>query len=158
MRLFHQFVDSGHRIGAFVIHGEPECGQSWLLHRVMKQIPDSTKCNIFPFNFKRMGRGRCLDALWRELGQWAGTINQCLPQEVVEQIHSLWQTQSVVLILRDINVVDEEYIGKLFLDFWHPLMDKALQMPCKSDNYLIMFLIDEEGCVDQWNLSLRRPS
>lgn len=157
VRLFRRFVEEKRRIGAFLIHGEPEYGQGWLLHRLLRQFPQNLTVKVFPFSFQRMGRGRCLDALWRELGSWAGLTNYCSPQMIVEQIHRLWLTQSVILVLRNPNVIDEEYINKLIQDFWLPLVERAKCYSSQSSSYyLLMFFIDNDGCVDKWNISFAR--
>lgn len=157
VRLFRRFVEEKHRIGTFLIHGEPEYGQGWLLHRLLRQFPQYLTVKVFPFSFQRMGRGRSLDALWRELGSWAGLTNCGSPQMILEQIHRLWLTQSVILVLRNLNVVDEEYINKLIQDFWLPLVKRAICAPSQSSSYhLLMFFIDNDNCVDKWNIPFAR--
>ena len=149
VRLFRRFVEEKHHIGAFLIHGDPEYGQAWLLHRLLRQFPQNLTCKVFPFSFQRLGKGRSLDALWREVGNWVG-LTQCRsPEAILERIHELWQTQSVIIVLRNLNVLDEEYIRKLIRDFWAPLVELSKGAPSQFFSYyLLMFLIDNDGCVD----------
>lgn len=153
VRIFRTFVEQKHQVGAFLIHGEPEYGQNWLLHRLLKQFPHSPADKVFIFNFQRMGRGRSLEALWRELGNWSGLKNVHSPQKIVEQISGLCQTQTIILVLRNLSVVDEQYIEKLLQDFWLPLAEMVRNFPHQSSKYyLLMFLVDNDGCIDKWNV------
>ena len=100
---FKKFVEEKNQVGSFLIDGEPEHGQSWLLHRLLKLLPYNLNEKVFLFSFQRLGRGRSLNALWRELGSWVGLRNCQSPLKIAEQIYNLWQTQSVILILRNLS-------------------------------------------------------
>jgi hypothetical protein len=158
VRLFRQFLEQSRQVGAFMIHGEPSYGQSWLLHRLIRGVPRSSTGIVFPFSFKRLARGRSLEVLWRELAGWVGLKNLYSPQSIVEQVHKLWQTQTVILILHGLGLIEEEYLKKFVQNFWLPLAERARNVPCQSpDRYLLLFLVDDDGNVEEWNVA-KQPS
>ena len=141
-----------------MIHGEPSYGQSWLLNRLILRVPGSPTGKVFRFGFQRRASGRSLEVLWRELADWAGLKNLHSPQNIAEQIHRLWQTQTVILTLHGLGLIDEEYLKKFMQDFWLPLAERAKNSPCQSpDRCLVMFLIDDDGYVKKWSFT-KQPS
>ena len=153
--VFRQFIGTRHRIGAFVIHGEPSYGQNWLLNRLAKVIPGSSAGTVFRFSFQRKACGRSLEALWRELANWVGLKDSHSPQKIAEQVHQLWQTQTVILVMHKLDQIDEQYMNEFVQKFWLQLVRKALDAPSQLPNgYLLMFLVDDDGCVDKWNITL----
>jgi inactive STAND/TIR domain len=156
VKTFRRFRERS-QTGAFLIHGQIEYGQRWLLNRLVRQVPGSGSGKPpFRFDFQRKVGARSLDALWRRLGKWANpTKPSMLPAEIVEQVHRIWQYQTVLLILDDLDTVDEQCISDFLHRFWGPLMDQAQRVPCRSQNhYLLMFLVDNTGCTDGWSLPL----
>lgn len=156
-RAFKQFIDSGYQAGAFLIHGEPECGQRWLLNRFLRQVAGSgVGMPPYKFSFERKGGGRSLEDLWSNLGEWCGlTVSDSpSPQQIAEEIHALWETQTVILILRGLDQIEQEYIEKLTQDFWTPLAEKAKNKPYSHKNYCLLFLVDEHGY--EWHFPFAR--
>lgn len=154
VRTFRHFRERS-QTGAFLIHGQIEHGQRWLLNRLVRQVPGSSLGKPpFRFDFQRKVGARSQDALWRRLGKWVNpTKFTMLPAEIVEQVYHLWQYQTVLLILDDLDIVDERCISDFLHSFWEPLMDQAQRTPCRSrDHYLLMFLVDNVGCVDEWSI------
>lgn len=156
-RVFNRFIDSGYQAGAFLIHGEPECGQRWLLNRFLRQVAGSAVgMPPYKFNFERKGGGRSLEDLWGNLGEWCGlTVSDSpSPQKIVEEIHRLWQTQTIILILRGLDQIEQTYIEKLIHDFWTPLGEKANNKPYPHKNFCLLFLVDEHGY--EWHFSFAK--
>lgn len=147
-KVFRQFMDSGYRTGAFLIHGEPECGQRWLLNRFLWQISGSSMGKpAYKFSFERKGGGRSLDDLWNDLGEWCGlSYADPPPAKLAEEVHKLWQTQTVILILDGLHEIEQEHIEKFIHLFWIPLAERAKSNPCLEKNYCLLFLIDGQGC------------
>jgi hypothetical protein len=157
VRIFRQFFLQKYRIGTFLIHGELEYGQQWLLNRLVKQVPGNSVAKVFKADFQRRIRGRSLDALWRELAAWLGLKNTHSPQDILKQVHRLWQIQTVILILHHVDMIDEEYMNKFIEDFWLPLSKIACSTPSQSgNNYLLMFLVDSDACVDKWSIAFAK--
>ena len=63
-KVFQQFKNGKSHIAAFFIHGSPSHGQSWLLNRLVKQLPNSSTALDFKFSFE-LKAGRSLEYLWR---------------------------------------------------------------------------------------------
>lgn len=158
-KFFKRFLEEKHQVGAFLIHGEPDHGQSWLLHRLTSRVPGSSTGKVHTISFQRKGRGRNLEALWRELAHWVGLKAFQSPQKIAEQVHKVWQTQTVIIILRNLYEIDEESIQRLIREFWHPLVEQTQRVPCLSSNHCLLFLIDNDGCTDEWRATfVRQPS
>jgi hypothetical protein len=125
-KIFKKFLESEQRVAAFLLHGEPECGQRWLLNRFLKQIPgSSTGKPPYKFSFERKGGGRSLEDLWSNLAEWSGIADTRSPEKLVEEVHALWQTQTVIFILRGLHEIEHEHIEKFIRVFWLPLAKKA---------------------------------
>src|SRR5260370_19595782 len=169
VKVFQQFKNSKHRIGAFLIHGAPSYGQSWLLNRLIKQLPGSSVAIDFKFSFERKACGRSLKDLWMELAKWVGLKNQFHPSststfqdiqlDIIRRVYGLWQRQSVFLILNKLHEIDEEYLNKFIESFWKPLTMMAQIMLShsqtqvrSSNHFLILFLIDSADTVQKWKL------
>lgn len=149
-KILKQFLESRHRVGAFLIHGEPECGQRWLLNRFLKQISgSSTGKPPCKFSFERKGGGRSLEDLWNNLAEWSGLTDPSSLGKLVEAVHTLWQTQTVIFILRGLHEIEHEYIEEFIQLFWQPLAEKAKSQPCRYPHYCLLFFIDDRGC--EWN-------
>jgi len=151
--LFQEFVQTN-QIGACLIHGEPEYGQRWLLHRLLRAIPSNNTASLTKkISFLRKVRNGSLDALWQDVKKELKLKCQPLPDELAKAVCNLWQTQTVVLIFGDADQIEEAYLEKFIKDFWEPLVDMASSKPPKSRNYrLLLFLIDLGGCVKNWNI------
>lgn len=119
------------------------------------QVPGSTVGKApFKFVFQRQVGSRSLEALWRALGKWVNPMQPPdSPQKIVEQVHGLWQNQTITLILNRLDLIDEQYTNGFIKDFWEQLIDMVQSKPCKSLNhFLIMFLVDNDGYVDEWQI------
>ena len=149
--LFRQLIGRS-QVGAFLISGEPGFGQSWLLNRLISQVPYVTVGNVIPINLQFRGRRWDFDAMQREIKRRVGLTNTHSLQDVIEQIHGWWQTQTVVLVFHNLDTIDAKYMQEFIHGFWLPLVDKAINVPCQSPYYkLLMFLVDNNGCVDTWS-------
>lgn len=151
--LFQDFVQTN-PMGACLIHGEPEYGQRWLLHRLLKAIPTNNTASVTKkFSFLRKVRSGSLDALWQEMRNQLKLKCQPLPAEIAKAVCNLWQTQTVVLIFDDADQISEDHLEKFLQDFWQPLVNLAGSKPPKYRNFrLLLFLLDLDGCADAWSI------
>jgi hypothetical protein len=160
-RVFRQFKDTNHSVGAFLIYGAPSSGQGWLMNRLLvKQVPGVLSAKPpFHFSFERKACGIALKNLLRELARWAGLKYTYLPkealspEEIAERVHQLWQTQSIILILSSLHEIEEGYIHEFLQKFWFPLVELAQKKPAPSPSrYILLFLVDNVGSVDKWRI------
>lgn len=137
-------------IGAFIIHGESGHGQRWLLNRLIRRVPRIAVAKPpIRINLQLTGYGWDINGLQQQFSHRDDLRHTCSLQEVIDQIHSWWQTQTVVLIFDNLNAMNADYMKEFIRNFWQPLVDKATQAP--SSNYsLVVFLIDNLGHVDTW--------
>lgn len=150
---FGKFLASGHQIGAFLLNGSYECGQDWILHRLLKQDPDldvrlTTSLRI-PFVFTPQRCGRNLGDLWEELALQTGQ-DATKPENIVDALYASWQTTTVLLILRGVEYVEEAYLQDFITKLWYPLAKKK---PPAPPHYCLMFLIDGKG--SKWKFAQR---
>ncbi|MBH8572054.1 hypothetical protein I8752_03200 [Nostocaceae cyanobacterium CENA369] len=152
VQLFREFITEK-RIGAFLVHGSPEHGQIWLLKRLLQKIPESTVTPPISFHLSRRVLRTDIAALWRELGRQMGVQDYSSQQEIARNVVAQLKTQHIILIFHDLDCIDEIYLQELIRDFWLPLVNSTPQTICPSSEFfLLMFLVDCDGCVNTWNL------
>lgn len=141
-------------LGAFLIHGEPGYGQSWLLNRLIRHIPRFTVGGkTIRLNVQLTGGTPSIGGLLEQFSLRGDLKNVHSWQEVIDQFHDWWQTRTVVLILHNVNVMDTKFVKEFIEFFWLPLVDKATNVPSSEPYYkLIAFLIDNRGRADGWSL------
>ncbi len=140
-------------VGAFLIHGEPGYGQSWLLNRLMRHIPRLTVGGkTIKVNVQLTGGTPSISGLQEQFSLRGDLKNVHSLQEVIDQFHDWWQTRTVVLILHNVNVMDAKFVKEFIEYFWLPLVDKAKNVPSPEPYYkLVAFLIDNRGRTDVWS-------
>jgi hypothetical protein len=147
--LFRKLLNKS-QVGAFLIYGEQDYGQRWLLNRLINQVPSNTAGKIILINLTSLTRRWGLDALHREFRRQQGLAGTLSLEDVVDQVHAWWQTQTVILIFHNLNAL-ETHMREFIQSFWMPLVDKALNAPCSSPYYkLLVFLVDNDGYIDAW--------
>ena len=163
VRVFQQFKNENRQVGAFLIHGAPSFGQSWLLNRLVRQLPNSSAALDFKFSLDRKACGRSLKDLWNELAKWVGLKHVPFPmdshaqQEIVKRIYGLWQRHTVILILSRLHEIDEHYVNSFLHEFWFPLASLASKPPSQSPkHYLLLFLVDTADSLEKWNIPVAK--
>lgn len=141
------------KISAYLIHGDEDCGQKWLLNRLIKLInlQDNSRIDkAITVKMSRKTRATYIQALWRELAGRVGLSSQSSQVEIIGKFSKLCQTQNVVLIFDRVETMPRGYLNKFIGDFWQPLVEKVSASPPNSQNYrLLMFLIDSKGSLQE---------
>lgn len=140
-------------VGAYLIHGEDNCGQKWLLNRLIKISKTNEQFKVIPIEISRSSRTTSVEGLWRELrckflGDFPGDTDE---EKIIEKISQCCQTQTVIISLNSINQISNDYYSKLLTDFWRPLVKGISDRQTQVNHRLLMFLIDYQGCVENWN-------
>ncbi|KAM3113484.1 hypothetical protein [Phormidesmis sp. 146-33] len=153
VQTFRKFVQ-GNPVSAFLIHGEMEFGQRWLLNRlVVQHTRDSITGKVVKINLTRIARRSDVAALWRELGSRVGLGRQGKTPEIVERVYQWWRTQNVLLIFYEVDYLPESFLDELLRDFWRPLATRSWEAGKAVTPYkLLMFLVDYDGCVGSWKI------
>lgn len=151
VRLFRRLVDT-HDIAALLIYGEPEYGQRWLLNRLITQyLPNSLTGRIVKIDLDRRTRRSDVKSLWRELARRVGLQGNAAVDDIIQCIYRSWKTQNVLLILNDVNCLPQSNFQELIQEFWLPLSTKAKQNVEESEFKLLLFFVDYDGCVGEWD-------
>jgi len=154
-QLFKQFREADSRVAAFLLSGEPECAERWLLNRVLRPLIDGVAGRApYRFSFARKGGGWGLDDLWRNLGEWCGFTDACSPLILAEAIHMLWQTRTIILLVHGLHEIEQQYIEACLDAFWQPLATMARERPASRKHSCVLFLVDERG--SDWTLPCAR--
>jgi len=149
--LFREFVEE-RWIGAFLVHGQEEHGQLFLIKRLLKSIPFTIETPLVELNLARRALRTNIDALWRELGRSIEAQDLSSREEIARQAIAQLNSQHLILIVHDLDCVDETYLEELVKYLWKPLSSMARKtFPHGHEFYLLMFLVDQDGCVGTWN-------
>lgn len=160
-RVFDRFLKKGPAAGAFIIHGESEYGQDWLLNRflhrlsqrLLDRVPRSQIGKVHKLNFACQVRKRDLSTIWRELAaeigvRISGPVQA--PEALIDTVLTALRTRSVVFILRNPVHIGEHAL-KQFLDgFWFPLVTRYAEDLASPVHYCLLFLIDNDNCIETW--------
>ena len=156
IRLFRRAVEKKDSV-AFLIHGYPDYGQSWLLNRLVSQyVEHFLTGKIIRVDVGRKVRRNDVSALWREVARQVGLKGkQYSPAEIAQQISQCIKTQDVLIVFHEVETLPKSTLNELIQDFWLPLSaevqaSSSVQNRCK----LLMFLIDYEGYVGEWDIPL----
>jgi hypothetical protein len=145
-----------HRTAAFLIHGEPNCGQQILVTRLFR-LKRQWK-NILPIKIDMIynGVGRSIPHLWRQLTFWFDLPKDAQPNEVIERVCDRLLTQDVIFIFYTVDYMLPEVLAASLQEFWEPLVERVEQnfRPTPEGTHLLMFLIDNSGSVCQSNIVL----
>lgn len=161
VQMFRKFVEN-HPIAAFLIHGKEDHGQQWLLNRlVVQHTRDSITGKVVTVDLARVAHRNDVAALWRQLGKQVGLDRrrQCEVPAIVERVYQWWRTQNVLVIFYGVHFLPEAFLEELLRDFWTPLAAQtvggvpAWEREGSDIGYkLLMFLVDQEGCVGDWSV------
>lgn len=143
------------RVGAFLIHGELEHGQIWLIHRLLRSLPEQCENRPIQFDlYRRTSRSRVED-LWRYLGCEINAERNATKEAIANRVRERLQTQHVVLAFHNIDRTSGSYLQELLREFWLPLVEESVGASSRfqSDYFLLMFLIDNDACVKTWEVT-----
>ncbi len=151
-RIFRQFSDRS-KVAAFLIHGEPQCGQRWLLNRLARKFT-LTASKTFKIDLTSRVHGASISKVWRQLGGFFGANQNASPNVIAECVRTSWKTQPVVMIFNNVDQMPEDYLREFVGEFWCPLVKDLHNSPSlPSDHPLLMFLVDNGGDVDAWDIT-----
>lgn len=163
VKLFQKFLYSPSLVGAFLIQGiDRECGQRWLLNRLVRLVPSLNVAKVVPFNLSRRTRANSTNGLWRKLGGLVG-LHGGHPSEIAEALCQYCHSRPVILIFRSFEEIPKESLSELIEEFWVPVAKIAsnrleaqfsvgdaisfgkVQETREPVHPLLMFLVDESG-------------
>lgn len=141
--LFTESVGVVEPAGAFLIHGKSGYGQRWLVNRLSYKVPHFTDAFYCSLCLSRHRND--IQKLWENLAPKVGS-HSASPQDIVEAIYQHWQTQTVMLCFRNVDLVGGTYLNQLFSELWLRLVNKIHNANSQAlEHPILLFLIDNYG-------------
>lgn len=135
--IFAQFLGSDAPIGAFLISGEEETGQSWLLNRLWR---DEVRASISAVKYHlKVNKKWTIETIWEKVGGVLGVAPE--PNVIVEKMYEYWQnSEPVALVLYPVEKLKRSVLQQLIEELWTPLANYAENV--ESEVPLLLFLVD----------------
>ncbi|NER20371.1 MAG: XRE family transcriptional regulator [Symploca sp. SIO1B1] len=156
VRLVKQVTDL-HRIAAFLVHGESNCGQRLLVTRLCCLKRQWKNISPIKIDVSSNGVGMRLPHLWRQLAYRFRLPKDTQPNEIIEKVCDRFSTQDVIFIFYTVDYMPSEYLEQWLQEFWEPLVARV-ESSCRTskEKHLLMFLVDNSSRVYQSNIALAK--
>ena len=149
--LFRRFAEK-FSLGSYLIHGPYEYGQRWLLNRLIKLYPLTAR--VVTIKVNRKTKKADIPGHWRDLAEEFGESKNSDRNQIIEAVCRCCKTQSVIIVIDDVDEMTESYLNEMHREFWKPLAAAGrTKLKDANDNRLLLVLIDHQDCVCQWNLN-----
>ncbi|MBU7587340.1 MAG: XRE family transcriptional regulator [Nostoc sp. TH1S01] len=147
-----------HRTAAFLVHGEPYCGQQLLVNRLLRLKPEWKNISPIKIDVSHNGAGRSTLHLWRQLASWFRLPKDVEPKEITHIICERLYTQDVILIFSTVDYMLPKVLLTWLQEFWEPLVTQVevSSFTTQQNTHLLMFLVDNSGSVCQSNILLAK--
>ncbi|HBE21141.1 MAG TPA: hypothetical protein DEG17_11935 [Cyanobacteria bacterium UBA11149] len=149
-RLFEDRITSEQLAASFLIHGQKDYGQRWLVNLLKYRVPYHDTAWQKPIYIKPHRRN--IETVWQNLAQELGTSPS--PQSLVEQLYQHWQTKTVILAIYDVDLIAGSCLQQFMDEFWYPLVDKVnekVRNDSSGEDFrsLVLFLVDNKNAKDK---------
>jgi inactive STAND len=149
-RLFHKF--SNHSVLAFIIHGcSRDYGQDWLVNQLLNNIQFRTSDQPIWINLYSPFVTASPQEMWKEFRRRFGGVKDS-PKAIAQRIYDRWKTQNVCIVVDNINFLPEDLFQDLINELWIPLATEAQDISSQTPYKLMMFFIDNEDQITNWNI------
>lgn len=147
-----------HRTAAFLVHGEPYCGQQLLITRLFRLKPEWKNKSPIKIDVSHNGVGRSIPHLWRQLTSWFGLPKDAEPNQIIERVCDRLLTQDVIFIFSTVDYMLPGVLAAWLQEFWEPLVARVEPNPRPTQGWthLLMFLVDNSGSVCKSNILLAK--
>ncbi len=147
-----------HQTAAFLVHGEPYCGQQLLVNRLFRLKPEWKNISPIKIDVSHNGAGRSTPHLWRQLASWFHLPKSVEPKEIIQVICDRLSTQDIILIFYTVDYMPPTVLTGWLQQFWQPLVMQVKEncFPTQQNKHLLMFLVDNSGSVSESNILLAR--
>lgn len=159
IRLFRQVIQT-HRVAAFLVHGEPGCGQQVLVNRLLRLRPVWETGQQICIDLASNGTGKRIRSLWRQVARKLEVPPHVAPAQLAEKVCEWWRTQDVIFVFHTVDYMPPAFLSAWIEEFWQPLVTAAHANLHRTERetHLLMFLVDYSGCVCNWDVTLARQS
>jgi hypothetical protein len=126
VRAFRDTVET-QRLCAFVIHGPPETGHTWLLNRLKLLLPRrGMQAKRILHSCAQRSRKPGLDAVLDTLRRGLGFDVTATPvEELARRACKIRETQDLLIIIDAVESLDDEHVLGLVERFWGAVVDAA---------------------------------
>ncbi|MEM7578318.1 MAG: XRE family transcriptional regulator [Cyanobacteria bacterium P01_A01_bin.80] len=147
-----------HQTAAFLVHGEPYCGQQLLVNRLFRLKPEWKNISPIKIDVSHNGAGRSTSHLWRQLASWFRLPKTVEPKEIIQIICDRLTTQDIILIFYTVDYMPSKVLAEWLEEFWKPLVMEVEEncSPTQRSKHLLMFLVDNSGSVCDSNILLAK--
>lgn len=147
-----------HRIAAFLVHGEPYCGQQLLVTRLFRLKPQWKTISPIKIDVSHNGVGRSIPHLWRQVASWFRLPKDTQPNEIIERVCDRFLSQDVIFIFYKVDYMLPTVLTAWLQEFWEPLVARIKTdcCPTPEGTHLLMFLVDNSGSVCQSTIGLAK--
>lgn len=137
--IFAKLLGADAPVGAFLICGEEQAGQSWLLNRLWRDEVSATSGIKSPF---KVNKKWTIETIWERVGDFLGVAPD--PDSIAQRMYEHWQnSEPVALILYCVEKLNEPVLKQLIEQLWKPLANCAKES--SSEVPLLLFLVDTGG-------------
>jgi hypothetical protein len=138
--IFAQFLGANAPVGAFLICGEEQAGQSWLLNRLWR---DQVRASTSGVKYKlKVNKKWTIETIWQRVGEVLEVAAD--PNVIAEKMYEYWQnSEPVALILYCVEKLNKPVLKQLIEQLWQPLANCAKESAAAVP--LLLFLVDTGG-------------
>ena len=135
--IFAEFLGADAPVGAFLICGEEQAGQSWLLNRLWR---DEVRASTSGVKYKlKVTKKWTIETIWERVGGVLGVAPD--PDLIAQRMYEYWQkSEPVALILYYVEKLNESVVEELIGRLWNPLANCARNSSAEVP--LLLFLVD----------------
>jgi hypothetical protein len=155
VRIVKQVIEA-YRVAAFLVHGEVDCGQKYLVNRLVRLIPGWQSGKRIIVDVGSSGIGKSSHALWWQVASHLNLPSDTSTAQLAREVCKWWRTQDVIFVLHTVDYMLPRLLAKWIDEFWKPLVaaaNRSLHLT-RPDTHMLMFLVDYSGCVCKWNVEL----
>ena len=144
-QLFQNTITEVRPAATFLIHGQPDFGQRWLVNQLRYKVPYHSEAWQKSIHIKAHRRN--IENIWQSLAQELGTSTD--PQDIVEELYEHWQKSTVILAIHEVSYIAGQNLIIFMQEFWQPLVNRVNNTPLSQRPQrryrLLLFLIDNKN-------------
>jgi hypothetical protein len=139
---FSRILFKPQRLGAFLITGQRDSGQRWLLKRLVENRFEQPAKKVIHSVIGADIISEDIGHLWQHVGQQLA-LNTADPQQVSEALKKERQTQNILIVLDEATALYDDYPDEVISHFWQPLVQN-LGPNQPGSNWVALFMLDHE--------------
>ncbi|MEM7553300.1 MAG: hypothetical protein AAF378_04235 [Cyanobacteria bacterium P01_A01_bin.84] len=124
-QLFLNTITEVKPAGTFLIYGEADYGQSWLLNQLWYDVPYHE--NAWQISIYIKAHRRNIDDIWYNLAQQLDTSPS--PEAIVNKLYEHWQRRTVIIAIHDVSFIADSNLILFMQEFWQRLVRQVNDTP-----------------------------